>query len=73
MNSDPISVIKVGAVLLVTMPADPDDATVSALQERTLHAMEQHSAAALSLTFPKWKFSTLTLPGLSRRPPKWLV
>ena len=40
--SDDISVLRVRDVLLVTMPADPDDATVSALQTRTLDAMEQH-------------------------------
>ena len=49
MNSEPISVIKVGAVLLVTMPSDPDDATVSALQDRALNAMEQHNVRGLIL------------------------
>jgi len=39
MESDRISVIRVKEVLLVTMPADPDDPTVSALQERVLEAM----------------------------------
>lgn len=53
MNSEPISVIKVGAVLLVTMPADPDDATVSALQDHTLHAMEQHNVRSLILDLSK--------------------
>lgn len=37
-----ISVIKVRNVLIVTMPADPDDSTVTALQERVLQAMEKY-------------------------------
>ncbi len=35
------------------MPADPDDATVSALQSRTLDAMEQHDVKALILDLSK--------------------
>jgi rsbT antagonist protein RsbS len=43
MNSgNDISVIKVRDVLIVTMPPDPDDSTVTALQERVLGAMEKH-------------------------------
>jgi rsbT antagonist protein RsbS len=41
-NGNDISVIKVRNVLIVTMPADPDDSTVTALQERVLQAMEKH-------------------------------
>jgi rsbT antagonist protein RsbS len=48
-----ITVLKVRDVLLVTMPADPDDATVSALQSRTLDAMEQHDVKALILDLSK--------------------
>ena len=48
-----ITVLKVRDVLLVTMPADPDDATVSALQSRTLAAMEQHDVKALILDLSK--------------------
>ena len=48
MNSA-ISVIKVRDTLLVTMPPDPDDSTVSALQESVLAAMERHASAALIL------------------------
>ena len=44
-----ITVLKVRDVLLVTMPADPDDATVTALQEQVLQAMDQHSARGLVL------------------------
>jgi rsbT antagonist protein RsbS len=47
--SEDISVLRVRDVLLVTMPADPDDATVSALQTRTLEAMEQHDVKGLIL------------------------
>jgi rsbT antagonist protein RsbS len=48
-----IAVLKVRDVLLVTMPADPDDATVSALQSRTLDAMEQHDVKGLILDLSK--------------------
>lgn len=44
-----ISVIKVRDLLLVTMPPDPDDHTVSALQERVLSAMERHQGNAVLL------------------------
>lgn len=44
-----ISVLKVHDVLLVTMPGDPDDSTVSALQNRALEAMEQHNVKGLIL------------------------
>lgn len=47
--SENISVLKVRDVLLVTMPGDPDDATVNALQTRTLEAMEQHAVKGLVL------------------------
>jgi rsbT antagonist protein RsbS len=44
-----ISVIKVRDLLLVTMPPDPDDPTVSALQARVLEAMERYQAAGVLL------------------------
>jgi len=44
-----ISVIKVRNLLLVTMPPDPDDPTVSALQAKVLDAMERHQAAGVLL------------------------
>jgi rsbT antagonist protein RsbS len=53
MNNEAISVIKVRNVLLVTMPADPDDSTVAALQERTLEAMSQHDVRGLILDLSK--------------------
>ncbi len=49
MAADNVSVIKVGDVLLVTVPADPDDDTVSALQHQVLQAMVRHEAKGLVL------------------------
>src|SRR5260370_38357987 len=49
MAEESLSIMKVRDVLMVTMPADPDDATVSALQERVLLAMEQSSARGVVL------------------------
>lgn len=49
MADDNISVIKIRDMLMVTMPADPDDATISKLQEKTLQAMERHEAKSLVL------------------------
>jgi rsbT antagonist protein RsbS len=48
-NNDNISVIKVRNLLMVTMPADPDDSTVAALQEKVLNAMERHEAKGVVL------------------------
>jgi rsbT antagonist protein RsbS len=53
MNHEPISVIKVRNVLLVTMPADPDDSTVAALQDRTLDAMSRFDVRGLVLDLSK--------------------
>jgi rsbT antagonist protein RsbS len=44
-----ISVVKVHDVLMVTVPADPDDETVSALQEQVLQAMERYDPKGLVL------------------------
>lgn len=49
MNDDHISVIKVRDILMVTMPSDPDDPTVSALQSKVLGAMERFEAKAVVL------------------------
>ncbi len=49
MAADTISVIKLHDVLMVTVPPDPDDETVSALQERVLQAMERYEAKGLVL------------------------
>lgn len=53
MINESISVIKVRDVLMVAMPGDPDDATVAALQEKTLLAMEQHEVRGLILDLSK--------------------
>jgi rsbT antagonist protein RsbS len=44
-----ITVIKIRDVLMLALPADPDDATIATLQERVLAAMERHEARALIL------------------------
>jgi rsbT antagonist protein RsbS len=49
MTEKTLSIIKVHDVLIVTMPADPDDATVSALQEKVLLAMERFPARGVVL------------------------
>lgn len=49
MPSDNITVIKVRNILMVTMPTDPDDVTVSTMQEQVLHAMEKYEARGLVL------------------------
>jgi rsbT antagonist protein RsbS len=41
MAEEILSIIRVRDLLVVTMPADPDDATISALQQKVLLAMEQ--------------------------------
>jgi rsbT antagonist protein RsbS len=48
-SNDNISVIKVRELLMVTMPADPDDSTVAALQDKVLSAMERHEAKGVVL------------------------
>jgi rsbT antagonist protein RsbS len=53
MQNEPISVIKLRNILLVTMPSDPDDSTVATLQERTLEAMSQHDVRGLVLDLSK--------------------
>ena len=49
MNPTHLSVIKVRDLLLVTVPAEPDDQTVSALQERVLLAMQRHEPQGVVL------------------------
>jgi rsbT antagonist protein RsbS len=49
MASESISVIKLGDLLLVTVPPDPNDETVSALQDQVLQAMARHEAKGLVL------------------------
>ena len=47
MAGENISVVKVRDVLMVTVPPDPDDSTVVALQEKLLQAMEQYEPRGL--------------------------
>ena len=49
MSTDHIAVLKVREALLVTVPSDPEDATVAALQEQVLRAMERHAGKGLVL------------------------
>ena len=49
MADELITVMKVHDILLVAMPADPDDATISALQEKVLQVMDKVNAKALVL------------------------
>jgi rsbT antagonist protein RsbS len=49
MAEENISVVKVRDVLMVTMPSDPDDATVSALQVQVLQAMERYGTHGVVL------------------------
>lgn len=49
MSAAAISVLRLNNILLVTVPADPDDETVSALQEEVLEAMDKYQANGLIL------------------------
>jgi rsbT antagonist protein RsbS len=49
MALESISVIKLRDLLLVTVPPDPDDETIAALQEQVLQAMARHEAKGLVL------------------------
>jgi rsbT antagonist protein RsbS len=49
MPAETLSVIKLRGLLLVTVPSDPDDSTVSALQEQVLLAMAKHESRGLVL------------------------
>jgi len=49
MAAENISVIRLRDLLLVTVPPDPDDQTISALQEQVLQAMAEHECRGLVL------------------------
>ena len=49
MASERISVVKLHDLLLVTVPPDPGDELISALQEQVLEAMARHEAKGLVL------------------------
>ena len=49
MIGERISVVRVRDILMVTLPTDPDDPTISALQDKVLQAMERAEAKGLVL------------------------
>lgn len=49
MDQVSLSVIKIREILLVTLPSDPDDSTVAALQDKVLQQMERHQAQGVVL------------------------
>ena len=49
MAEEHIAVIRMRDTLMVTMPANPDDATVSALQDKVLQTIEQSEARGVIL------------------------
>jgi rsbT antagonist protein RsbS len=49
MAGESISVVKVRDLLMVTVPAAPDDATVSELQDEVLQAMADYEAKGVVL------------------------
>lgn len=49
MGSDGLSVIRLHDKLLLTVPTDPDDETISLLQDKVLKAMEKYEAKGLVL------------------------
>jgi rsbT antagonist protein RsbS len=49
VDGSAITVISIRDILLVAMPADPDDSTIQSLQVRTLEAIEKTEARALVL------------------------
>lgn len=49
MNGEQLSVIKVRNVLMVTVPGDPDDDTISYLQQKILESMEYYEPKGVIL------------------------
>jgi rsbT antagonist protein RsbS len=49
MDPQSLSVVKIREILIVTLPSDPDDSTVAALQEKVLTSMERHQARGVVL------------------------
>jgi len=47
MSAESISVVKVRGILMLTVPPEPDDETISALQEKVLRAMDKTKAKGL--------------------------
>jgi rsbT antagonist protein RsbS len=53
MSAEAISIIRIRDMLLISMPADPDDATVAALQQQTLNAMDHQTVRGVVLDLSK--------------------
>ena len=49
MAAQKVSVVKVRNVLMLTVPPEPDDETISQLQEQVLRAMDRYQAKGLVL------------------------
>ncbi len=49
MSGERITVLQVRDVLMVSMPPDPDDPTITSLQDKVLEAMALHAAKGLVL------------------------
>jgi rsbT antagonist protein RsbS len=49
MTAENISVIKVRNMLMVTVPPEPDDETITTLQDEVLSAMQKHDVIGLVL------------------------
>jgi rsbT antagonist protein RsbS len=49
MSDENITVLKIRDVLMVCVPSDPDDSTVSALQTKVLNSMERYEASGVVL------------------------
>ncbi len=49
MNEVDLSVIKIGKLLIVTVPADPDDNVVNILQQKILESFDKYQSKGLVL------------------------
>src|SRR5262249_41900481 len=49
MDQERLSVVKIKEILIVTVPSDPDDSAVAALQDRVLTRLEIHQAKGVVL------------------------
>ena len=72
MAGENISVIKLRGLLLVTVPPDPDDQTISALQEQLLQAMALHECRGLVLDISTVQTLDSFLRGPLPRRCRWL-
>ena len=71
MTEETLSIIKVRDILVVTMPADPDDATISALQQKVLLAMERSTAKGVVLDVSGLESLDSFSPGRLLRRREW--